>query len=217
VAAGILGATVMPHAIYLHSALTQGRVVVKKPALLKKLYHYELIDVLIAMGVASLVNGAMLVMAAFTFHAKGINVGTLQLAYKTLEPLMGKASSYVFGFSLLMSGLSSASVGTMAGQVIMKGFLKREIPVWIRRLATMVPSMIVVAIGFDPSRTLVISQVLLSFGLPFAVIPLVIFTSQKKLMGVLVNRKITTFLAWGAAAIIVLLNFYLIFATIKGA
>ena len=217
VAAGILGATVMPHAIYLHSALTQGRVVVKKPALLKKLYHYELIDVLIAMGVASLVNGAMLVMAAFTFHAKGINVGTLQLAYKTLEPLMGKASSYVFGFSLLMSGLSSASVGTMAGQVIMQGFLSWEIPVWVRRLVTMVPSMIVIFIGLDPTRTLVISQVLLSFGLPFAVIPLVIFTSQKKLMGVLVNRKITTFLAWGAAAIIVLLNFYLIFATIKGA
>ena len=218
VAAGILGATVMPHAIYLHSSLTQGRVVVKKPVLLKKLFRYELIDVLIAMGVASLVNGAMLVMAATTFHANGLNnIATLQSAYKTLEPLMGKASSFVFGFSLLMSGLSSASVGTMAGQVIMQGFLTWEIPVWVRRLITMVPSMIVIFFGLDPTRTLVISQVLLSFGLPFAIIPLVVFTSQKKIMGVLVNRKITTILAWGVAGVIVALNLYLIYSTIKGA
>jgi manganese transport protein len=217
VATGILGATVMPHAIYLHSALTQGRVVVKKPTLLKKLFRYELIDVLIAMGVASLVNGAMLIMAATTFHAKGlVNIGTLEMAYKTLEPLMGKAASWVFGISLLMSGLSSASVGTMAGQVIMQGFLTWEIPVWVRRLVTMVPSMLVIFIGFDPTRTLVISQVLLSFGLPFAIIPLVLFTSQKKIMGVLVNRKVTTILAWGVAALIVVLNFYLIITTIKG-
>lgn len=218
VAAGILGATVMPHAIYLHSALMQGRVVVKKPAQLKKLFRYEMVDILIAMGVASLVNGAMLVMAATTFHAKGlVNVGTLEVAYKTLEPLMGKAASWVFGISLLMSGLSSASVGTMAGQVIMQGFLTWEIPVWVRRLVTMVPSMIVIFLGLDPTRTLVISQVLLSFGLPFAIIPLVIFTSDKKIMGVLVNRKITTILAWVIAGIIIALNLYLIFATIKGA
>jgi manganese transport protein len=217
VAAGILGATVMPHAIFLHSALTQGRVVVKKPTLLKKLFRYELVDVLVAMGMASLVNGAMLIMAATTFHAQGLtNVGTLEIAYKTLEPLMGKAASWVFGFSLLMSGLSSASVGTMAGQVMMQGFLDWEIPVWVRRLVTMVPSMIVIFIGFDPTRTLVISQVLLSFGLPFAVIPLVIFTSQKKIMGVLTNRKATTLLAWGVAGIIVALNFYLIYTTVKG-
>lgn len=215
-AAGILGATVMPHAIFLHSALTQGRVVVKKPALLKRLFRYELIDVLVAMGMASLVNGAMLIMAATTFHAEGLNVGSLEVAYKTLEPLMGKAASLVFGFSLLMSGLSSASVGTMAGQVMMQGFLDWEIPVWIRRLVTMVPSMIVIIIGLDPSRTLVISQVLLSFGLPFAVIPLVIFTSKKKVMGVLVNRKLTTLLAAMVAAVIVTLNVFLIVSTIKG-
>ena len=217
-AAGILGATVMPHAIYLHSSLTQGRVVVKKPALLKKLFRYELIDVLVAMGVASLVNGAMLIMAATTFHSQGLtSVGDLQTAYKTLEPLMGKASSWVFGVSLLMSGLSSASVGTMAGQVIMQGFLDWEIPVWVRRLVTMVPSMIVIFLGLDPSRTLVISQVLLSFGLPFAIIPLVLFTSNKKIMGVLVNRKITTVLAWVVAAIVVSLNIFLIYSTIRGA
>lgn len=216
-AAGILGATVMPHAIFLHSALTQGRVVVKKPALLKKLFKYELIDVLIAMGVASLVNAAMLIMAATTFHNQGLlNVGTIEVAYKTLEPLMGKAASWVFGLSLLLSGLSSASVGTMAGQVIMQGFLTWEIPVWVRRLVTMLPSMIVIFVGFDPSKTLVLSQVLLSFGLPFAIIPLVIFTSNKKIMGVLVNRKITTILAWAVAAVVVVLNVYLIVATITG-
>jgi manganese transport protein len=217
-AAGILGATVMPHAIFLHSALMQGRVVVKKPALLKKLYRFELIDIFIAMGIASLVNGAMLIMAATTFHAKGlVNIATLEEAYKTLEPLMGKAASYVFGFSLLMSGLSSASVGTMAGQVVMQGFLTWQIPVWVRRLVTMLPSMVVIFLGLDPTRTLVISQVLLSFGLPFAIIPLVRFTSNKKIMGVLVNQRITTILAWGVAGVILVLNFYLIYTTIRGA
>ena len=214
-ATGILGATVMPHAIFLHSALTQGRIVVKKPALLKRLFKFELIDIFIAMGVASLINMAMLIMAATTFHNQGItSVGSLEVAYKTLEPLMGKAASWVFGISLLTSGLSSASVGTMAGQVIMKGFLHWEIPVWIRRLVTMVPSMVVVAIGVDPTRTLVISQVLLSFGLPFAIIPLVLFTKDKKLMGVLVNQKITTFLATIVTGIIVFLNIYLLYTTL---
>ena len=216
-ATGILGATIMPHAIFLHSALTQGRIVVKKPSLLKRLFRFELIDIFIAMGVASLINMAMLVMAATTFHAQGYtNVGTLETAYKTLEPLMGKASSWVFGISLLFSGLSSASVGTMAGQVIMKGFLHREIPVWIRRLVTMIPSMIVVAIGWDPSRTLVISQVLLSFGLPFAIIPLVSFTGNKKIMGVLTNKKITNLLAFIVAGIILILDVFLLYSTFKG-
>ncbi|MCX6055634.1 MAG: Nramp family divalent metal transporter [Chloroflexi bacterium] len=216
-ATGILGATIMPHAIFLHSALTQGRIVVKKPELLKRLFKFELVDIFVAMGVASLINMAMLIMAATTFHNQGItSVGSLEVAYKTLEPLMGKAATWVFGISLLTSGLSSASVGTMAGQVIMKGFLHREIPVWIRRLVTMVPSMIVVAIGLDPSRTLVISQVLLSFGLPFAIIPLVIFTKQRKIMGVLTNKKITTILALAITVIIVTMNVFLLYSTFKG-
>ena len=216
-ATGILGATIMPHAIFLHSALTQGRIVVKKPNLLKRLFKFELIDILIAMSVASLINMAMLVMAATTFHNQGItSVGSLEVAYKTLEPLLGKAASAVFGISLLFSGLSSASVGTMAGQVIMKGFLDKEIPVWIRRLVTMVPSMIVVAIGLDPSRTLVISQVLLSFGLPFAIIPLVTFTSQKKIMGVLTNSKVTNILAYTVAGIVVVLDVFLLYSTFTG-
>lgn len=217
-AAGILGATVMPHAIYLHSALMQGRIVVKKPEQQKKLFRFELVDVLIAMGMASLINSAMLIMAASSFHAQGmVHVGTIEVAYKTLEPLLGKAAQSIFAISLLASGLSSASVGTMAGQVIMQGFLHWEIPVWVRRLVTMVPSMIVISIGLDPSRTLVISQVLLSFGLPFAVIPLVIFTSSKKIMGKLVNRKITVFFAWAIAAVIVALNLYLLYSTFFGA
>ncbi|HMN60030.1 MAG TPA: Nramp family divalent metal transporter [Anaerolinea sp.] len=216
-ATGILGATVMPHAIFLHSALTQGRIVVREPHLLKRLFRFELIDVAIAMGVASLVNGAMLIMSASTFHAQGMHdVGSIQEAYKTLTPLLGSAAGAVFAISLLASGLSSASVGTMAGQVIMQGFLHREIPVWVRRLVTMIPSLIVIAVGLDPTRTLVISQVVLSFGLPFAIIPLVMFTARKDLMGVLVNHKITTVLASLVAAIIVVLNIYLLFQTFRG-
>jgi manganese transport protein len=216
-ATGILGATVMPHAIYLHSALTQGRIVVKDPHLQKRLFRFEIYDVLIAMGMASLINGAMLIMAASTFHTSGYqDVGSIQTAYKTLEPLLGKAASWIFGFSLLASGLSSASVGTMAGQVIMQGFLHIDIPVWIRRLVTMVPSMIVIFIGLDPTRTLVLSQVLLSFGLPFAIIPLVIFTARRDLMGVLVNHRVTTLIASAIAALIVVLNVYLIVQILSG-
>lgn len=216
-AAGILGATVMPHAIYLHSALTQGRIVVKDPRLQKRLFRFEIYDVLIAMGMASLINGAMLIMAASTFHSTGFaNVGSIEKAYITLEPLLGRAASWIFGVSLLASGLSSASVGTMAGQVIMQGFLHREIPVWIRRMVTMVPSMIVIIAGLNPTQTLVISQVLLSFGLPFAVIPLVIFTARRSLMGELVNHRITTAIASAIAGLIVLLNLYLIYQTLLG-
>ena len=216
-AAGILGATVMPHAIYLHSALTQGRIQVKDPAQMKLLYKFEIADVLIAMGMASLINAAMLIMAASTFHKQGLTtVGTLEEAYQTLEPLLGPVAKYFFGISLLASGLSSSSVGTMAGQVIMQGFLHREIPVWVRRMSTMVPSLIVIFIGFDPTKTLVVSQVVLSFGLPFAIIPLIIFTSRRDIMGVLVNGKLTNILASAAAAIIVVLNFYLLFQIFTG-
>jgi manganese transport protein len=216
-ATGILGATVMPHAIFLHSALTQNRIVVRNPKLMKKLFRYEQMDVFIAMGAASLINAAMLIMAASTFHQSGLtSVGSIEQAYITLEPLLGKAASWVFGLSLLASGLSSASVGTMAGQVIMQGFLHYEIPVWVRRVVTMIPSLIVIFIGFDPTRTLVISQVALSFGLPFAIIPLVYFTSRKKLMGVLVNRPMTTIIAWLIAALIVALNFFLFINTVSG-
>jgi len=169
------------------------------------------------MGIAGLINMPILVMAASTFFAKGLtSIGTLEDAYKTLEPLLGKAASWVFGVSLLASGLSSSSVGTMAGQVIMQGFVQRRIPAWVRRLATMAPSLVVIAIGLDPTRTLVLSQVVLSFGLPFAVIPLVLFTRRKDIMGTLVNRPLTNALAWVAAGLIVVLNLYLLYQTFSG-
>jgi len=216
-ASGILGATVMPHAIFLHSALTQNRIVVRETPLLRRLYRFEILDVLIAMSLASLINIAMLIMAASTFYNKGmVTVGTLEGAYHTLEPLLGRAASWVFALSLLASGLSSSSVGTMAGQVIMQGFLQRHIAPWLRRLVTMVPSLVVIFIGLDPTRTLVLSQVTLSFGLPFAIIPLVIFTSRRKVMGELVNKRITTILAVLVTVLIVMLNIYLLFQTFFG-
>jgi manganese transport protein len=214
---GILGATVMPHVIFLHSSLTAGRIVTREPEQLHRLFRFELVDVLIAMGVAGLVNGAMLVMAAATFHTSGhADVGTIEEAHRTLEPLLGSAASWIFALSLLASGLSSSTVGTMAGQVIMQGFLRRHIPPWIRRLVTLVPSLIVIAIGLEPTRTLVISQVVLSFGLPFAVIPLVMFTARKDIMGVLVNSRVTTFVASAVAALIVALNIFLIHQILLG-
>ena len=216
-AAGILGATVMPHAIYLHSSLTQSRIVVREPLKQRRLFRFEIVDVVIALGVAGLVNAAMLIMAATTFHAHGLAaVGSIEEAHKTLQPLLGRAASWVFAVSLLASGLSSASVGTMAGQVIMQGFLRRGIPSWIRRLATMVPSIVVIALGLDPTRTLVVSQVVLSFGLPFAIIPLVMFTRRKDLMGVLVNGPLTTIAAGTSAALVIALNVYLLYQTFFG-
>ncbi len=216
-ATGILGATVMPHAIFLHSALMQNRIVVREPVQLKRLFRFEIADVAIAMGVASLVNAAMLIMAASTFYRQGMTgVGTIQEAHRTLQPLLGPAAGVVFALSLLASGLSSASVGTMAGQVIMQGFLHHRIPVWLRRLATMVPSLIVILLGLDPTRTLVLSQVALSFGLPFAIVPLILFTSRRDLMGVLANRRITTVVAAAVAALIVTLNVWLLISVFRG-
>lgn len=211
-ATAILGATVMPHVIFLHSALTQNRITSKDTARAKRLFRFELIDVSIAMGLAGLVNAAMLVMAASTFFKGGLtHVASIEEAHRTLEPLLGRASSWVFAVSLLASGLSSASVGTMAGQVIMQGFLRRQIPIWLRRLVTMAPSIVVISIGLDPTRTLVLSQVVLSFGLPFALIPLILFTMRKDLMGDLVNHWFTSTLAILVAVTIVVLNGYLIF------
>jgi len=211
---GILGATVMPHAIFLHSALMQGRIVVHDKARLQSLYRFEIADVVIAMGVASCVNAAMLIMAAATFFQTGHTaIATIEEAYRTLEPLLGSAAKWIFGLSLLVSGLSSSTVGTSAGQVIMQGFLERHIPIWVRRLVTMAPPLVVIGLGLDPTRTLVLSQVVLSFGLPFAVIPLVMFTRRSDIMGELVNHRVTTALAGFVAAVIVVLNIYLIYKT----
>jgi manganese transport protein len=216
-AAGILGATVMPHVIFLHSALTQDRVVTREPGQLRRLYRFQIVDVMLAMGIAGLVNAAMLVMAASTFHVRGLHhVGTIEEAHRTLEPLLGSAASAIFAISLLASGLSSTTVGTLAGQTIMQGFIHRHIPIWVRRSVTMVPALVVIGIGLDPTRTLVLSQVVLSFGIPFAVIPLVLFTRQPRLMGGLANRRLTTTAAGLVAGLIVALNLFLLQQLIFG-
>ena len=216
-ATGILGATVMPHVIFLHSSLTQNRIPTKNDRELKKLFRFQLFDVTTAMGLAGLVNGAMLIMASSTFYNQGIqNVGSIEQAYLTLTPLLGAAASKVFAISLLASGLSSSTVGTMAGQVIMQGFIHRTIPAWVRRVVTMAPPLIVIAMGLDPTRTLVLSQVVLSFGLPFAVIPLIMFTVRKDVMGILVNHKITTIISIMVAALIISLNLFLLYQLLFG-
>ncbi len=216
-ATGILGATVMPHVIFLHSSLTQGRIVVKDPVQRRRLFHFEIADVTIAMAVAGFVNAAMLIMAAATFHKSGlVHVGSIEEAHRTLEPLLGNWARWIFALSLLAAGLASTTVGTMAGQVVMQGFLRFHIPIWLRRLATILPSLVVIFIGLDPTRTLVLSQVVLSFGLPFAVIPLIHFSSRSDLMKELVNRPATTAVACVVAALIVLLNLYLLYQTLWG-
>jgi manganese transport protein len=216
-AVGILGATVMPHVIYLHSALTQNRVVPQNDEEARRLYRYTKVDVAIAMSIAGLINMAMLVMAASVFFKSGItNVDSLENAHRTLEPILGGASSTLFALALLASGLSSSTVGTLSGQVVMQGFIDRKIPIFVRRLVTMLPALVVAGIGLDPSRTLVISQVVLSFGIPFALIPLVYFTSRKDLMGTLVNRRATTAIAVVVAALISALNVFLLGQTFLG-
>jgi manganese transport protein len=212
-AAGILGATVMPHVIYLHSALTQDRVIARDEAQRRRLFRFEVIDIVVAMGIAGFVNVAMLLMAAVTFHGTGVvslDDDLILRSYETLTPILGNGASLIFGISLIAAGLSSSTVGTMAGQVIMRGFLGWQIPVWFRRGITMLPALVVIALGVDATRTLVISQVVLSFGIPFALIPLVIFTRRRDLMGSLVNTRLTTIAASAVAVVIVSLNLFLL-------
>jgi manganese transport protein len=215
--AGILGATVMPHVVYLHSALTQSRIRPRTAREAKRLYHFTLVDVFVAMPLAGVVNGGMLVMAAVVFHQHGLTtLSDLGAAYHTLSPLLGPAAAVIFAVSLLASGLSSSVVGTMAGQVVMQGFVGFSIPVWLRRFITMLPSLIVLGLNLPTAQVLVVSQVVLSVVLAFAVVPLMLFTSNKRLMGVLVNHRATNLLGWLCVAIIVSLNAFLIFRTLGG-
>src|SRR5262249_35963255 len=214
IAVGILGATVMPHVIYLHSALTQDRIVAEDDTGARRLLRYTRVDVIIAMALAGLINLSMLVMAAATFGKSGLpNVDSLEGAHDTLQPILGPAAAAVFAIALLGSGLSSSAVGTLSGQVVMQGFVRRRIPLWLRRVVTMAPAFVVAAIGVDPSRTLVLSQVVLSFGIPFALIPLIMLTSRRDLMGRLVNRRITTVAAIVVASVIIGLNVFLLTQT----
>ncbi len=213
-AVGILGATVMPHVIYLHSALTQHRIVPRNDDEARTLYKYTRIDVLIAMAIAGLINISMLVVAATVFFGSGLtDIESLENAHRTLEPILGGASSVLFALALTASGISSSTVGTLSGQVVMQGFIRRRIPIWVRRLVTMLPAFVVIGLGVDPSRTLVLSQVVLSFGIPFALIPLVMFTSRRDVMGVLVNRRLTVAAAWAIAGLISALNVFLLAQT----
>jgi manganese transport protein len=213
-AVGIIGATVMPHVIYLHSALTQDRLVPETDEDAQTLLRFTRVDVVIAMTIAGVINVSMLVMAASTFYRSGLfHVASLDTAHRTLEPILGPASGAIFALALIASGLSSSAVGTLSGQVVMQGFIHRQIPVTVRRLVTMVPAFVVIAIGVDPSRTLVLSQVVLSFGIPFALIPLVIFTARSDIMGPLVNRRVTTVAATAVTALIVTLNIFLLLQT----
>ncbi len=214
-AVGILGATVMPHVIYLHSALLQDRILPESDEQAKRLYRFTRIDVVIAMSIAGLINMAMLIMAATTFHDNGLtNVASIQTAYQTLTPILGAAASTIFALALVFSGLSSSAVGTLSGQIIMQGFTGWRIPLAARRVVTMLPAFIVIGLGLNPTRTLVLSQVILSFGIPFALIPLVVFTSRRDIMGVLRNHRSTTVAAIGVATVIVSLNLFLILQTI---
>jgi manganese transport protein len=214
---GIVGATVMPHVIYLHSSLTQNRVVPHNDQDKHRIFYFEKIDVIMAMGVAGLVNMAMLYMAAKVFNLTGhADIADIQTAYQTLTPLLGGGAAAVFLISLIASGVSSSHVGTMAGQVVMQGFVGFRIPVWIRRIATMIPALFAIDLGLDPTKTLVLSQVVLSFTLPIPVITLIMFTRNRSLMGSLVNRRLTTILAIACAVIILSLNFVLLYQTFGG-
>jgi manganese transport protein len=214
-ATGILGATVMPHVIYLHSALTQDRIRPRDSAERQKLLRFQRIDVFIAMGIAGIVNMSMLIVAATLFHDSPLaSVDTIEGAHAGFKELVGPGAAIAFGLALLASGFASSSVGTYAGQVVMQGFIGRRIPLATRRLITMTPALIVLGIGLDPTQSLVISQVVLSFGIPFALVPLVLLTSKREVMGELVNRRSTTVAASVVAALIIGLNVFLLWQTL---
>jgi len=214
-AVGIIGATVMPHVIYLHSALTQHRVVGVTEGEKRRIFHFELVDVIVAMSIAGVINMSMLVIAASTFNDRGfVDVGDdLTQVYESLGAYLNGHADVLFGVALLASGLSSSSVGTLAGQVVMQGFIGRRIPLFVRRLVTMIPALVVVAVGVDPSRALVLSQVVLSFGIPFALVPLIVFSRNRELMGTLVNRRSTTIAGVMVATMIIALNAFLLAGT----
>jgi manganese transport protein len=211
IAVGIIGATVMPHVIYLHSALTNGRTPVRDERERARVLRFERLDVILALGLAGIVNMAMLAVAAKLFHGSGhTGVSTITAAHGELDRLIGGGAALAFSVALLASGASSSSVGTYAGQVVMRGFVGLNIPLLVRRLVTMAPAIAVLAVGLGPTQVLVFSQVVLSFGIPFALIPLLLLTSRRDLMGVHVNRRPTIYAASALVALITALNVFLI-------
>ncbi len=210
-ATGILGATVMPHVVYLHSALTQRRVIGRNDDEKRKILRFEKVDVVLAMSLAGLVNIAMMVMAASLFHNSGLtSIDEIDRAYKGLQTLLSDNAATVFGIGLLMSGFASSSVGTMSGQVVMQGFIERRIPIFLRRAITLLPALVIVAAGVNASSALVFSQVILSFGIPFALVPLVLIARKRDVMGGLANPAWLTGLATVIAGLIICLNVFLL-------
>ncbi len=216
-AVGIVGATVMPHAIYLHSALTNGRMPTRNDAERSRVLRFERFDVVLALSVAGLINLAMLAVAAKLFHGAGLpSVSTIQGAHAELGRIVGGGAALAFAVALLASGASSSSVGTYAGQVVMAGFVNIRIPLVVRRLVTMLPALAVLAVGVSPTSALVLSQVVLSFGIPFALVPLVVLTSRREVMGGHVNRWLTSSVAFSVAALITAMNVFLVYEQLFG-
>ena len=212
-AVAIIGATVMPHAVYLHSGLTQARMPVRNDDERRRLLHFSNREVIVALAVAGLVNMAMVMMASSAFHAGHPEVAEIETAYHTLTPLLGIGAASVFLVSLIASGISSSTVGTMAGQMVMQGFVAFRIPIWVRRLVTMLPAFIIVALGVNATKALVISQVVLSIALPLPMISLLIFTGRVDVMGAFANRKATHLAAVIGTTVVLLLNTFLIIQT----
>lgn len=215
VAAGMLGATVMPHVIYLHSDLTRARRTSDDLAEAKRHYRMERFDIALAMNIAFLINAAMVIVAGAVFFSQG-PVVTIEQAHRSLAPLLGNLSSGAFGLALLASGLSSSAVGTMAGECLLKGFIGLDIPITIRRVITIIPAIIFLWLGFDPMKLLIMSQVTLSFALPAAVIPLLLITKRKDIMGEMANRRLTNIAGVIIVSLIITLNAFLIFFTLCG-
>ena len=213
-AVGIIGATVMPHAVYLHSGLTQGRMPVRDDGERRKVLRFSNQEVIVALTVAGLVNMAMVMMASSAFHAGHPEVAEIETAYHTLTPLLGAAAAGVFLLSLVVSGVSASTVGTMAGQMIMQGFVGFRIPIWVRRLVTMLPAFVVVGLGANATNALVISQVVLSIALPLPMIALLIFTGRRDIMGAFTNGRLTRAAALAATIVVLGLNTFLIIQTL---
>ncbi|MDE3190538.1 MAG: Nramp family divalent metal transporter [Acidobacteriota bacterium] len=210
-AVGIVGATVMPHVIYLHSALTQGRTPVRDDDERRRVLRFERVDVLVALGFAGIINLTMLAVAAKLFHTRALSgLDTIQQAHHELGRLVGGTAALAFAVALLASGISSSSVGTYAGQIVMAGFVGLRIPVAVRRLVTMTPALVVLAAGVSPTRALVASQVVLSFGIPFALVPLVLLTRDRRVMGAYANRGLTNAAAIAISGLVTALNIYLL-------
>src|SRR5271167_4155268 len=213
-AVGIIGATVMPHAVDRHSGLTQARMPVRNDAERRKVLRFSNQEVIFALTVAGLVNMAMVMMASSAFHAGHPEVAEIETAYHMLTPLLGAGAAAVFLFSLIVSGVSASTVGTMAGQMIMQGFVGFSIPIWVRRLVTMLPAFVIVALGVNATKALVVSQVVLSIALPLPMIALIIFTGRRDIMGAFKNNRLTRIAALIGTAVVLVLNFVLIAQTL---